>query len=338
MKNLTYTEFLRNELKKSKYPNDFIEKCCQYSDNLLLKNLPVLFDAENIDMVLKIEGFYKDPSNSYHTFNISNNEKTRIITAPSKILKRRQRWILDNILSQLPISNFSYGFEKGNSIKKNALVHAENNYVICMDIENFFPSIKQEKITAIFRNAGYTMSAAKRLSDLCCYNGALPQGAPTSPRLANIVCKELDVELNKLSGKFNAIYSRYADDLTFSSKYEIGNMISEVSKIVNSYGFHLNSEKTSIYLENQPKFITGLVVQNGSVRVPKAFKRKLKQEIYYCERFGVLNHLQNSDAKKYINYREYLYGKAYYVHMIEEDIGNIFLKKLDEIEWPVWSL
>lgn len=336
-----YIENLRKEMIKKHCSEKFIEQCSEYSRNLLQNNLPVLFDEQHINIVLNIFEFLSDAgaiNNSYHEFNISNGLKSRTITAPSVNLKNRQRWILDNILSKLPVSEFAYGFVNKKSIKTNALIHANNDYVICMDIKDFFPSIKQETIVSIFKNAGYTTSASKRLSQLCCYYEVLPQGAPTSPYLANLVCKKMDGELNQLANKFDSVYSRYADDMTFSSENDISEMISEITRIVELNGFLINNRKTIVFPKRNPKFITGLVVQNGSVRVPKKFKRELKKEIYFCKKYGVLNHLQNIEAKNFINYREHLYGKAYYIHMVEPEVGNYYLEQLDSISWPSWCL
>lgn len=85
---------------------------------------------------------------------------------------------------------------------------------------------------------------------------------------------------------------------------------------------------------NFPKRITGLVVQNGTVRVPKHFKRTLRQEIHYCLKYGVLTHLENTKSTRSINYREHLYGKAYYINMVEPQEGKLYLAQLDQIEWP----
>lgn len=336
-----YIEKLRNVMIKKHCSGKFIEQCIEYSTNLLQKNLPVLFDEHHIDITLNISEFLSDSNaidNSYHKFKICNGPKSRTITAPSLNLKKRQRWILDNILSKLPVSEFAYGFVNKQSIKTNALVHANNEYAICMDIKDFFPSIKQEAIVSIFKEVGYTTSASKRLSQLCCYNDALPQGAPTSPYLANLVCKKMDAELNQLANKYKSVYSRYADDLTFSSENDISEIISEIERIVKLNGFMVNNSKTIVFSKGKPKFITGLVVQNGCVKVPKKFKRELKKEIYFCKKYGVLTHLKNTEAKNFINYREHLYGKAYYIHMVEPDVGNHYLEELDSISWPSWCL
>lgn len=335
-----YINNLRSVLESENCTPEFIEKCCKYSDCLLEKELPVIFDKNHLNLILNLsDGFLSSEtiSNSYHTFNICSHSKTRIISAPSKKLKKRQRWILDNILYKKACSNFAHGFEPQKSIKTNALIHANNDYAVCMDIKDFFPSIKQKNVESVFLELGYTKSASARLAELCCLDGALPQGAPTSPHLANIICEKLDHELYNLAQKYDCCFTRYADDITFSSKNDIESIIPKIENIILKFGFRVNPNKTSYYTLGKPKFITGLVVQDGRIRVPKKFKRELKKEIYFCKKFGVTNHLNNSKATKFINYREYLYGKAYYIHMIETEEGSKFLEQLDEIAWPAWS-
>lgn len=311
-----------------------IARCVRYAERLLRSDLPVLFDGTHVWQVLRMEHVDR---NRYHSFNISQGEKERLITAPSRPLKARQRWILDVILSRLEVSPYAQGFEQARSIKTNALIHADHDYVVCLDIRDFFPSIGQRAVAGAFCGAGYTVSAAGALADICCYGGALPQGAPTSPRLSNIIFKGLDFQLAEIAEKYGAAYSRYADDMTFSADCPLPGIVEAVSALLAQHGFELNSEKTQFYGPGEPKEITGLVVQNGTVRVPKAYRRLLKQEIYYCRKFGVLAHLENRKSQHYVNYREHLYGKAYYVQMIEPGLGKHFLHELDQIKWPSYS-
>lgn len=327
---------LIQRLREKGYDEKFINRCCKYAEKLIGKNLPVLFDEEHIHQVLRIEGI--SLKYDYHTFDLISDSKIRTIYAPSRRLKKRQRWILDNILNKIRVSNCVHGFELNRSIKTHAEPHASHGYVVCMDIKDFFPSITEEKVISLFKHIGYTTGASRELARLCCYDGVLPQGAPTSPKIANIICKRMDREIRKYAKENNIVYTRYADDLTFSSNDKMQGLIAEITEITNKYDFSINIGKTQIFSPGEPKFITGLVVQNGLVRVPKHFKRELKKEIHFCRKFGVLIHLQNSNASHYINYREHLYGKAYYVNMIEPDIGEKFLSELDKINWPDYML
>lgn len=327
---------LKYGLSEKEYDDKFINRCCKYAEKLINKNLPVFFDEEHIYRVLRTREI--PLANNYHTFDLISDNKIRTILAPSKGLKARQRWILDNILNNIKVSKYVHGFELNRSIKTNAELHANHDFVVCMDIKDFFPSISEEKVLSLFKQIGYTTRASQELTKLCCFKGALPQGAPTSPKLANIYCKKMDTEIQRYAKENGITYSRYADDLTFSSNSEMPRLISKITAIVNKYDFSINTEKTQSFTYGEPKFITGLVVQNGTVRVPKRYKRELKKEIYYCQKFGVLIHLQNSNAMHFVNYREHLYGKAYYVHMIEPDIGEKFLSELDKISWPEYML
>lgn len=328
-----YVICLRKEMEAREEPPDRIEMCCAYAENLLSHGLPVLFDRRHVYGVLQLQRVKLD---SYHTFTVSQTNKDRTVTAPSQPLKKRQQWILSEILSKVPVSACAHGFENGRSIKTNALPHVNNEYALCLDIKDFFPSIKKEAVITVFRALGYTTSASAALASICCFNDVLPQGAPTSPKLSNILFQELDTKLAELAAAENAVYSRYADDITFSASHSLETIFQKVKCLLSNAGFRLNETKTRFYGPAVPKVITGLIVQKGTIRVPKHFKRSLKQEIYFCKKFGVLTHLKNIGATRFINYREHLYGKAYYIHMIEANEGEVFLQKLDEIEWPSW--
>ena len=331
MTNDDYVIRLQNELEAQSYPSNIIQKCCTYAESLLSEGLPVLFDANHVYRVLQLQ---KVDLNSYHMFSVSQTNKNRIITAPSLQLKKRQQWILSTILSKVSVSPYAHGFEVGHSIKTNAFPHINNDYVLCLDIKDFFPSIPKESVITVFKSLGYTTSASIMLASICCFNNVLPQGAPTSPRLSNILFKELDTKLAALAAEENAVYSRYADDITFSASHSLEKLFQKAKHLLHDAGFRLNKAKIRFYGPTAPKTITGLIVQKGTIRVPKHFKRSLKQEIYFCKKLGVLTHLENIGATRFINYREHLYGKAYYIHMIEPNEGAAFLKELDEIDWP----
>lgn len=327
-----YIKRLQTAMERNSRGPREIEACCEYAGRLLDARLPVLFDAAHVQSVLRLKEI--DWNQAYHVFPISQGVKTRTVTAPSLPLKTRQRWILTEILPRFEVSPRAHGFEPGRSIKTNAELHAGHEYALCLDIHDFFPSIRKESVIRVFLEAGYSRGASSALAEVCCFKKALPQGAPTSPRLSNIIFKELDERLEAMARRRGITYSRYADDLTFSSHGGMGNILREVECLLRPQGFLLNEEKVHFYGPGAPKRITGLVVQNGSVRVPKEYKRRLKQEIYYCKKYGVLTHLENTGAKKFVHYREYLYGKAYYIHMIEPEAGNIYLEELDQIRWP----
>lgn len=310
------------------YKPEYIAKCLQYAQKLLVSELPVLFDRKHVNMVLKMWQL-KFPC--YNLFYIKSKRKYREIVAPSLKLKRRQRWILENILEKIPLSQYCHGFVHGRSIVTNARTHIGKDRILTMDIQDFFPSIKEEQVREVFQSAGYSFSAAERLTEICCFQGKLPQGAPSSPYLANLFCRKMDGELGEIARKYELIYTRYADDMTFSGDKDLEFLIPLVEDTLQKYGFSANKEKTRIGKNH--KMVTGLLIEENTLKVPKYFKRRLKQEIYYCKKFGVFSHLQNTGEINRVNFREYLYGKAYYIKMVEPKTGEKFLKDLDSIQW-----
>ena len=332
---INYIHRLQSAMEAQGQPKEEISLCIDYAQVLLSRNLPVLFDAVHVKKTLRLGTIRQQ---EYHSFYLHQKGKVREITAPSLALKSMQRWVLNNILAKLDVSAYAHGFIKNRSIKTNATLHMHHDYVLCMDIEDFFPSISRNTVVRVFTHTGYSKSAASALADLCCYQETLPQGAHTSPYLANIIFYQIDEQLALLAREYGAIYSRYADDLTFSSNTPLDHLSDTVCTVLRQNEFRVNSQKTKLFLPGQPKRITGLIVQNGSVRIPRYFKRSLKQEIYYCKKFGVIAHLENSRATRRINYREYLYGKAYYIRMIEPELGEKYLQELDQIRWPRYYL
>lgn len=314
-----------------KYDNAYIDKCICYAESLLSRNLPVIFDANHIYCILQLSHIDLD---CYNEFDIKRrNGTTRKISAPSRPLKYRQRWILDEILSKIEVMPCCEGFTKGHSIVTNARKHIGYAETLSVDIKDFFPSIKEEQIIEVFQEIGYTQEVAVALSSLCCHEGCLPQGAPTSPQLSNLICKSLDRDFMEFSKRYGLVYSRYADDITLSGNDDLKSTIPRLQEIIKNHGFRTNDRKTRLYTGKHRKIVTGLIVKENGLRVPREYKRKLRQEIYYCKKFGVTQHLRNTNASKAVNFKEFLYGKAYYIKMVEPSTGEKFLKQLDEIEW-----
>ena len=293
--NQEYLELLKNKISESGYKTKYIENCIEYAERLLENNLPVIFDLEHLakllgttkEFICKIvfaeELFYK-------TIRIpKKHEGYRTLDIPSMELKYIQRWILDNILNQISVSDNATGFKKQSSIVNNAKKHLNKKCLINIDIKDFFPSINYITVYRVFSYYGYTKEVSFFLAKLCTYADKLPQGAPTSPALSNIVCLKLDVRLNKLAEKYDANYSRYADDITFSGSYGINKLIDITKNILFEEGFVLNDKKTRIAYSYQRQEVTGIIVNNSTIRVNKNYKKTLWQEIYYCQKFGVEN-------------------------------------------------
>ncbi|SEH05310.1 Reverse transcriptase (RNA-dependent DNA polymerase) [Candidatus Venteria ishoeyi] len=180
----------------------------------------------------------------------------------------------------MPVHIAVMGFEKNTSIFDNARFHENKAIVIRMDIKDFFPSIKAYKVKQYFITLGWNQSDAECLTKLCTWQSQLPQGAPTSPRLSNLVNYKLDARLAGLAKKFNATYTRYADDLTFSFTEDkpalINPVIRMVEKILKDEDYTLHKRrKLHIRRSHQQQLVTGLVV-NHHVNLPRSTRRRLR--------------------------------------------------------------
>jgi RNA-directed DNA polymerase len=204
----------------------------------------------------------------------------RTIHAPNPKLKEIQRTILIRLLARLKSHPNVTGFEKRHSIVTNAKVHQGSTVILRMDIQEFFPATSANRVLAYFRAIGWDTKTAKLLTALCTYKGSIPQGAPTSPRLSNLVNYEMDARLNGLAKRANAAYTRYADDITFSftedSHENICLTIRMTKKILSEYGYRIHhKKKLHIRRKHQCQQVTGLVV-NEKVSLPRRTRRWLR--------------------------------------------------------------
>ncbi len=202
------------------------------------------------------------PQKHYRSFPLKKKDGSkRDIDTPRTYLKVIQWWILDNILNQVEFAEYVFGFVAGRSAVQNAEYHLGAKHVLNTDIRQFFPSITIDQVQAIFRSFGYQDDVTNMLSELCCLDGHVPQGAPTSPAIANLVLQELDMELSVLAERAGHRYSRYADDLTFSSQSWIErDFLNLVESAVQVAGFELKPEKTRFSGSEGRMEVTGVVI------------------------------------------------------------------------------
>lgn len=336
---MEYIEELRKVLIEQNEPAEDIDAACKYAENLISLDMPVIFNREHFSLLVgrEKEEIYKMVSllESHYYQQVTIKKKSggdRILSVPAVTLKEIQKWILDNVLNKMYISPYAMGFQKNRSIVTNANAHVGKKCVVNLDLKDFFSSVKLEKVFRAFYYYGYTISVSYLMARLCTYNNELPQGAPTSPYLSNVVCLKLDKRISELAKKYGASYTRYADDITLSANTDISNIIPVVEKIVTDEGFSLNNKKTRVLYEYQRQEVTGLLVSGNKVRVDKKYIKKFKQEIYYCKKYGVADHLRHIKCDKRF-YKEHMYGKAYFVNMVDANLGQRIIKELDSIVW-----
>lgn len=254
----------------------------------------------------------------YKTFTIAKKSGgVRIISHPSRELKALQSWILRNILDRLSVSKHSTGFEIGASILDNATPHIGANYILSLDLENFFPSISSGYVFSIFRSIGYNHCISSILTDLCVYDGRLPQGAPTSPKLANLVCARLDARISGYAGKKGITYTRYADDITLSAQTakKIVRAYNMALRIIHDEHFSINEEKTYFSGTKKQKRITGLIVTERGAGIGRVMLRTMKAKIHHLATgqkdnlshiIGLLSYIHGVDKKNHKHLIKYI--------------------------------
>lgn len=186
---------------------------------------------------------------AYSVFELAKKSGgVREIASPHPYLKRAQRWILKNILERLNTTPHCHGFAPGSKLRVHAEQHMGARAVLTLDIKDFFSSISSARVTQVFRVAGYGRKSAWILSRLCTRMGSLPQGAPSSSRLANLVCFRMDRRLSQFANLRGLTYTRYADDLTFSSASmaALAKARSFLCHIIRDSGFDINRRKTRL--------------------------------------------------------------------------------------------
>ena len=339
MDKIKYLASLKTELKSSGKSDKYTVVCCNYASKLLDSNLPVLFDNKHLALVLGVDPLdfgrllYSIDDYCYHEIKIPKKNGTfRTLDIPSVDLKYIQRWILDKILNKMRVSSYANGFVKNKSILTNAQQHINSECIINIDLKDFFPTVTLEQVFGIFKYYGYTKELSYTLSKFCTYRGILPQGSPASPAITNIVCLRLDKRLSALGQKYKAAFSRYADDITFSGKKAIAHLLPYAINIIQDEGFSVNPDKTHISFQHQRQEVTGLIVNGDKVRVSRRFKKDFRQEIYYCKKYGVQGHLERTNDQHSF-YKEHMYGKAYFINMVEPALGKKLLCLLDSILW-----
>jgi hypothetical protein len=282
-------------------------------------NLPRINDLNELSFFLtytkdQLNSFMFDKKSQYVSFKIpkKNSSEKRIINAPKKRLKMAQKIILTEILEKIPCSNESTAFKKNeNGILKNALIHSPNIFLLKMDFNNFFQCIKIGCIKELFMQIGYNEKVSLNLASLCTFANQLPQGGICSPYLANLACYNFDKQVSEYCNSKNIAYTRYADDLLFSSNdLELLEQlkIDIVDIVKNNYNenfqISINNKKTRLIKKNAHKKVTGITINDQNIKASKKLKNKIRQEIYFI-------------IKNKKDYNNKLIGQIAYVLSIE---------------------
>lgn len=185
----------------------------------------------------------------------------------------------------------AYGYVRGRSTIDNAMDHCGAPLILHADIASFFPSISSDQLRVMFERLGINGDMAGLLTNFVTIDGSLPLGLHPSPMLANIVCLGLDEKLSKVAAESECVYTRYADDITISGRTTVPKK--EIIKtILDEEGFCLSERKFRITKLGQAHYVTGLSVSDPKLpHAPRVMKKNLRQELYYCRKYGIENHL-----------------------------------------------
>jgi hypothetical protein len=302
---------IRKSFRKMQSKEDFLA--------LLNYAKKILYGEQYRPFLLKHLNYHSNPASNtrrYVQFTIKKKAGgERIIHSPNKGLKAIQKCLNLIFQAMYDVHGNAKGFVPGRSVVDNALVHAGSVHVYNIDLKDFFPSIDQARVWSRLKLKpfGLNGSAGKHelaniIAALCCQEmlvdrlgadgewrqerrNVLPQGAPTSPVLTNIICEQLDYYLSKVALRFNLKYSRYADDITFSSANFVygknGAFIQELEKQIAKHGFHIKTSKTRLQKRGFRQEVTGLVV-NEKPNVQRRYVKALRMWLFYWERYGYL--------------------------------------------------
>src|SRR5574344_377586 len=301
------------------------------------------------DKKLRYYLYHLDDSAKYTTFFIpKKNGDSREIKAPVKNFKLLQK-NLTYILSLIYKPKFcSYGFEKEyindnnkkiyKGILPNALQHVNKNCVLNIDLKDFFTSINFGRVRGLFLSPPYNFNdeVATIFAQICCTENILPQGAPTSPIISNMILRSLDSQILKLIRPLKCTYSRYADDITISTNLKVmpmescdnenNSLSNNLIELISKNGFEVNSKKIRLQVKKQRQVVTGLIV-NKKVNIPREYIKNIRALLFRIEKDG------ESEAEKYFSdnfkpckLRKVLLGRISYIKQIRGDEDPIFIK------------
>ncbi len=312
---------------------------------------PLVYGDKAVPFELKQLTWYANPKlgrKRYSEFKINKKSGAeRIINAPVKGLKSLQKTLSFVLQCIYEPHHAAMGFVRDRSIVENARLHVGSMYVYNIDLKDFFPSVDQARVWKCLQLKPFNLnkiSIANIISSLCCTEmeverktetgewekvkrNVLPQGAPTSPVITNIVCQKLDYLLSGVAKRFGLKYSRYADDITFSSMHNVyqteSDFLKELHRIIAEQNFHIKESKTRLQKDGYRKEVTGLLV-NEKVNVQQRYIKQLRMWLYYWERYGY--------ERAYSYFLTQYISEKGHIKKGKPDMANVIAGKLDYLK------
>lgn len=321
------------QLSKDEYESELF--CFE---KLQRNNLPYIFSIDHLARICEISSeqlhlFLSDKRKAYSSFKIPKKRGGfRNIDAPSKRMKNIQRWILENILYKLNPGDYAHGFLPSKSIVTNASVHINQDLVLGIDLKDFFPSIKLSRVRGLFKGIGYNDEVSLALAELCTFRYRLPQGAPTSPMISNLISWRMDLRLARFCEKKNLKYSRYADDITISGGKHLPRYKTLIFRIIKEEGFEINEEKIRMHDRGSSQRVTGIVV-NDKVSLGRNKKKALRAIVHNIVKNGPIEANRENDPF----FKERLFGYIGHAKMVDSDFAASLINLLKEVDWKLYN-
>jgi RNA-directed DNA polymerase len=315
-----YEDTFTKEARKMGYTTQNIKRCLDYAEILFSNDVPVIYNSAHLAGLVGYKTKYLKKAALhtkyfYRDFEIlKKNGKKRPISEPLPSLKEIQLWILKNILYKRPVSPFAKAYKPTVSLIENLKFHKNQPKVFTLDLENFFPSITIKSVQKVFAGLGYTTDISSLLSKLCTRDSTLPQGAPTSPYLSNLIFEDTDAAISEYCIKQKIRYTRYADDMSFSGDFDENALLDKVTTTIEKLKLKINTSKTKLMTPDRRQSVTGIVV-NEKLQVVFHKRNKLRQAMYYIQKFGIDEHREYREINQ-VHFLEHLLGKINFVLQI----------------------
>lgn len=291
----------------------------------------------------------------------------RMISVPSVPLARVQRWIVDNILRQVPPHMDSYAYSPGSKPIFAARIHTNSEWLLKIDIQDFFHAITEREVYRVFEGLGYPRLLSFEMARICTMacerplmetghqkreinmkipyyktilDGILPQGAPTSPMLSNLSVCNVDEQVSHLASSSNMRYTRYADDMNFScsdrrERKEINQLKRSALEVLNNNGFRPNLRKTKVLGPGARKVVLGMLVDSESPRLTKEFKDNIRLHLHFVQHPDIGPHKHALNRKTSISrIYHHLFGLICWAKEVEPEYGARCLREFNSVPWP----
>lgn len=366
----------KKEAIEKGYNEDYINALLRQGKLIQTKHnsIPVIYSLAHLAHLSKtlyldlhtIVTRHQDKNYPYKSFPIKKHSGGyRWISIPIPPLMAVQNFINKEILSRIHPHHAACAYVPGIKapLKYHVEKHCTAEWILKIDLENFFDNISEYQVFDFFSSLNYPKLLCFEMARLCTkitpgrkgkrwhktsdnyniesyssnYVGSLPQGAPTSPALSNLICRQMDEQLELLALKYDCNYSRYADDLCFSFSNSNRDQILKFKKLLMHIlwknGFTENKKKTRIIPPGACKKIVGLNINESYPTIPKELRDRVRMHLYYAKKFGIPEHCRKKGFRSVIGFRNHLYGLITYILSINENQGKGFLEEYKTLPW-----